>query len=197
MSADSRCSARLHRQASLPVGSRCIVPLLHIWLRLNNNHYSAGSAYFNRMRLRCSHRLRLEQRSLLQNMCLALTIYCRECYQSFFPAARVSASSVGTQTERKLTSAFYIKQDQSKPIGIYFVKKVFLWISKILETALVAAGSTPRYINTSAAMELLDLGSMYEELNSALIDHLVEKENDYFMITPVPSLSLFSQFDRY
>lgn len=62
------------RQASLPVGSRSIVPLLHIWLRLNQSSHSLGAYLKN-------ERVGVEKCSLLQHVCgivnSKLNSFCR------------------------------------------------------------------------------------------------------------------------
>lgn len=55
-----------------------------------------------------------------------------------------------------------------------------LKISKSLEQALVPAGRKFTYENTSAAMELLDISIISEQLNSLLIDYMVN--NDVYLM---------------
>lgn len=74
-------------QSGLPVGNRSIVPLLHIWLRLNQSNYSLRESRGSQR----SQRTRLEQRSVLQNICQVPAAFRRILYQLFgFASSKVA-----------------------------------------------------------------------------------------------------------
>lgn len=97
-----------HRQCGLPVGNRSIVPLLHIWLRLNHSSYS--------MRETRSHyrkRIRLEQRSLPQNICQFIAVYCSSFYRLFVSAPSSPLAAIDAKTKRD--ASVVVKQKNEPP----------------------------------------------------------------------------------
>lgn len=91
ISMSTQTTVNRHRQCGLPVGNRSIVPFLHIWLRLNHSNYS--------MRETRRKRIRLEQRSLPQNICQFISIYCR-CFYRLFVFAPSSPLAIDAKTKR-------------------------------------------------------------------------------------------------
>ncbi|KAL7730109.1 hypothetical protein ACLKA6_009386 [Drosophila palustris] len=179
---------RLNRQASLPVGNRCIVPLLHIWLRLNEVTPTSSIA----TRQRCMHRIRLRERSVLVNVRQVIRIHWNNFRLMVWPAR--GQTTIGTQTGRHpyVEIARRSANNQNGLTWLQKLRKSFELISKKLETALVHVGPSPDYVNTSAAMELINIGDLVEHLNSALIDHLIN--NADYDLTPTPSLSQLGIF---
>lgn len=101
----SHCRDRL---ASLPVGSRSIVPLLHIWLRLNKSCHSL-SAYLN------NERVRVEKCSVLQNVCQIFASKLNSFYRLF---------RLAPKTEKDVVSARPIeKKCEPQPPNIF--KRIF------------------------------------------------------------------------
>ncbi|XP_062125040.1 uncharacterized protein LOC133838092 isoform X1 [Drosophila sulfurigaster albostrigata] len=175
---------RLSRQASLPVGNRCIVPLLHIWLRLNEN--TSTSNHITRQR--CMRSIRLQQRSALENASQVVQIHWRNFCQMVWPASK--QTTIATQTGRNpyveivQTNNYRNRLSWTQKLRIIFIK-----ISKVLESALTDGSSSPGYINTSAAMELISIGDLFDQLNSVLVEHLID--NADYVITPSQSMTQF------
>lgn len=68
----------------------------------------------------------------------------------------------------------------------------------MVERSLIAgAGSSPKYKYKSAAMEVINLCDILENLNSAIIDYLVDNECEEYLITPVQSMSILSTLNAY
>ncbi|XP_034486647.1 uncharacterized protein LOC117791099 [Drosophila innubila] len=178
---------RLNRRASLPVGNHCIVPLLHIWLRLNE----VTPASTNASRQRCMYRFQLRQRSLLDNVRQVIRIHWNNFRQMIMPASE--QTTVGTQTgRRQQVEIVRCIITQNRITWLQKLRRRFELISKQLESALTNVGPSPDYVNTSAAMELINLADLIEQLNSALIDHLINNEN--YAISPTPSLTQLGIF---
>ncbi|KAH8359216.1 hypothetical protein KR093_005253 [Drosophila rubida] len=172
------------RYPSLPVGNRCIGPLLHIWLRLNEDTYS--SSHLTRQRY--MRRIRLQQRSTLENAWHVCQIHWRNLRQKIWPEA---TKSIGTQTgyspyirivrESRLQAAAQVSPMRRLTL-------MFVQISEALESALSTASGS--YLNTSAAMELINFGDLCDQLNSVLIDHIID--NVDYTLTPTPSMAQFN-----
>ncbi|XP_032596040.1 uncharacterized protein LOC6567705 isoform X2 [Drosophila grimshawi] len=148
-----------------PRDSTCIVPLLHLWMRLND--ISTIS------RLRSLHRLRLQQRSLWHNLGQVVALHWNSFRGKVYatPSTPSAVADAATQTVK----SFRMKL----PNVLRKMFKYFKMISKKLESALsIHMGGRPCYMNTSAAMEVLSISAI-SQLNSVLIDYLIN--NDEYM----------------
>ncbi|XP_064553066.1 uncharacterized protein LOC135438622 [Drosophila montana] len=151
--------------------SNCVVPLLHIWLRLHllSPHSTSSS------QLRDVHRLRLEQRPLLQNLRQIVSMLWKRFCRMAFPVSGV-ADTARHGMMRNPTRAVQSQRES----WIQYLVKIFKSISKKLELALVPSGRKLTYENTSAAMELMNISVISEQLNSLLIDYMVN--NDVYLM---------------
>ncbi|XP_030562280.1 uncharacterized protein LOC115763725 isoform X1 [Drosophila novamexicana] len=163
-----RSSRASHQPA---VDSNHVVPLLHIWLRLHSlTPHSTTSG-----QLRNVYRLRLEQRPLLQNLRQIVSVHWKRLCRRAFPVSEVADN---TRHPMKRNPARVVQSQREN--WIQYLVQIFTSISKSLEQALVPAGRKFTYENTSAAMELLDIRIISEQLNSLLIDYMVN--NDVYLM---------------
>ncbi|XP_030240289.1 uncharacterized protein LOC108651960 isoform X2 [Drosophila navojoa] len=145
--------------------SALVVPLYHMWMRLHS--IEPNSTVRNPLNSIC--RLRLEQQPLQQNLCRVVSIVWSRCFLKFFGGPRF-VDAITQTGKRQLTTA--VKQRnwlQDLLIG-------FLSITEKLEQALIPADPNPNYVYQSAAMEMIDLRDINTRLNYALVDYIVNND---------------------
>ncbi|XP_017864138.1 PREDICTED: uncharacterized protein LOC108614493 isoform X1 [Drosophila arizonae] len=162
---------QLQLKSDLPYGpnstedSTLVVPLYHMWMRLHS--IEPNSTVSNPLYSIC--RLRLEQQSLQQNLCRVVSILWNRCFLKFCGGPQF-VDAITQTAKAQLTTAI------KKRNWLQDLVFGFLSITEKLEQALIPVNPNLRYAYQSAAMEMINLRDINTRLNYALVDYIVNND---------------------
>ncbi|XP_017060685.1 uncharacterized protein LOC108101028 isoform X2 [Drosophila ficusphila] len=126
------------------------------------------------------NRRRLQNRPLTTNACEVLKIQWGRWWQNCWPTLMAATMQItyGSSCACHTLVGMYDDEESDPPIVLLmcYLGQEFKKVCKHADMALCSNGNGPKYITTSAAMELIDIHDLFQQINNALVEFLLRAD---------------------